>query len=143
MQHVAIMNKAWGLLPKILDGTKTIESRWYHNRSAPWGKVKIGDVVYFKNSGESVSVRAKVAKVLSFENLTPVKVDEILNKYGEQDGLASNEVSKYYELFKNKSYCVLIFLKDAEAIEPFEINKSGFGSQAAWLCVDSIDLIKC
>jgi ASC-1-like (ASCH) protein len=143
MQHVAIMKKSWGLLPKIASGTKTIESRWYLNRSAPWGKVSTGDVVYFKNSGEPVTVQAKVKKVLSFEDLTPQKVKEILDEWGRADGLEHNQVHEYYELFKNKRYCLLIFISGAKQIKPFNINKTGFGSQAAWLCADSIDQIKC
>jgi ASC-1-like (ASCH) protein len=142
MHHVAIMNKSWGLLPKIVSGAKTIESRWYMNRSAPWGIVNAGDTVYFKNSGEPVSVQARVAKVLCFDTLTPAKVQEILNRYGEADGLMAVEVSRYFELFKDKKYCILIFLENVEAVEAFEIDKSGFGSQAAWLCVDSIGSIK-
>lgn len=143
MQHVAIMKKPWGFLPKIVSGDKTIESRWYMNRAAPWGRIDAGDTVYFKNSGELVTVRAKVEKLLSYENLTSRKVKEILDEWGKADGLDADQIPEYYEVFKNKKYCLLIFLKDVEKIKPFNIDKSGFGSQAAWLCADNIDQIKC
>ena len=104
MNHVAVMRKSWGLLPKILSGEKTIESRWYKNKSAPWGKIAAGDRIYFKNSGEKVSVRAGVSGVNTFENLNPLRVRKILGKYGKDDGINQNEIEKYYELFKNKSY---------------------------------------
>jgi len=58
------MRKSWGLLPKILTGEKTIESRWYKNKCSPWGKIKRGDVVYFKNSGEPVTIKAEVSKII-------------------------------------------------------------------------------
>ncbi len=45
MDHVAIMKKAWKLIPKILDGQKKVESRWGVNKCAPWGKIKVGDNV--------------------------------------------------------------------------------------------------
>lgn len=138
MDHVAIMRKTWGLVPKILTREKIIESRWYRNRSRPWGKIKTGDLVYFKNTGEGVTVRAKVEKVLGFENLTPDKVRKILNKYGAQDGIKATEVETYFQLFKNKKYCLLIYLKDPQKIAPFEINKEGFGAMAAWICVENI-----
>jgi len=48
MNHIAIMRKSWGLAEKILTGEKTIESRWYETRRAPWGKIKKGDIVYLK-----------------------------------------------------------------------------------------------
>ncbi len=142
MQHVAIMNKTWGLLPKIVNGEKTIESRWYMNRAVPWGRVGVGDTIYFKNSGEPVVVRAKVEKVLTFKDLSPEKVKEILNKWGSAIGIEANQASEYYNMFKDKKYCLLIFIKQAQEIKPFTIDKAGFGAQAAWLSVESIDQIK-
>jgi ASC-1-like (ASCH) protein len=140
MDHVAIMRKSWGLVPKILSGEKIIESRWYKNKAAPWGKINTGDVVYFKNTGEAVSVRADVSKVLSFEDLTPDKVREILEKYGKDDGI--DDIEKYYEMFKEKKYCLLIFLGRSLKVDPFWINKKGFGAMAAWICVEDINKIK-
>ena len=46
------------------------------------------------------------------------------------------------EWAKGKNYCVLIWLKNPRIIEPFGINKSGFGSAAAWLCVEDINKIR-
>lgn len=132
MDHVAIMMKSWGLLPKIISGEKTIESRWYKNKSAPWRNINPGDTVYFKNSGEKVTVKVKVKEVKSFENLNSDMVRGILEKYGKEDGI--DDVEKYYEMFKDKKYCLLIFLGKPEKIKPFEINKKGFGAMAAWMC---------
>jgi len=66
MDHIAIMKKSWGLLPKILSGEKTCESRWYKFKRDPWDKVKEGDTLWFKDSGEPVSVKARVRKVSQF-----------------------------------------------------------------------------
>jgi len=142
MEHLAIMRKSWGLLPKILNGEKTIESRWYQNKYAPWDRIKKEDVVYFKNSGDPVSVKAKVADVLQFSGLNPEKVKEILVEYGSRDGISENETNKYYETFKDKNYCLLVFLKNPESIEQFNINKKGFGAMSAWIIIDNIDKIK-
>jgi len=140
--HLAIMRKSWGLLPKILTKEKIIESRWYKNKYAPWDKISKGDVVYFKNSGEPVTIRTKVSKVLQFSNLNPKKVKEILNKYGVKDGLGIDKIDKYYQMFKDKNYCLLIFLSDSKKIKPFEIDKSGYGMMSAWITVDDIESIK-
>lgn len=142
MDHIAIMKKRWGLLEKILSGEKTIESRWYKTRRAPWGQIKPGDTVWFKNSGEPVTVRAVVKKILEFEDLTPEKVREILDKYGEADGVTHEQIPHYYDLFKNKKYCMPIFLKGIQKVKPFNIDKSGFGAMAAWISVDKINLIR-
>lgn len=142
MDHVAIMKKSWGLTQKILSGQKKIESRWYKTKYSPWGKIKKGDVVYFKNSGEPVSIKTEVEKVISFSDLIPEKVKQILDEYGGDDGIEKNKIKEFFELFKNKNYCLLIFLKNPEKVEPFEIDKTGFGMMSAWLTTENIDKIK-
>jgi ASC-1-like (ASCH) protein len=77
MHHIAIMKKQWKLIDKILAGSKTLESRWYVNKRDPWNKVKVGDTIFFKNTGEPVTAKATVSKVLQFENITPQQKDEI------------------------------------------------------------------
>ena len=142
MHHVAIMKKSWGLIPKILSGQKTIKSRWYQTRRAPWGKIRAGDTVFFKNSGEPVAIKALVTKVLQFSDLNQGKVREILAKYGKDDGLELAQLANFFDLFKNKRYCLLIFLKNPVKIRPFEIDKKGFGMMSAWLTVKTISEIK-
>ena len=142
MGHVAIMKKSWGLTQKILSGQKKIESRWYKSKCAPWEKIGKDDVVYFKDSGEPVSIKAEVEKVVSFSDLTPEKVGQILDEYGKDDGIEKNKIKEFFELFKNKNYCLLIFLKNPAKIEPFEIDKTGFGMMSAWLSVGNIDKVK-
>jgi len=139
MQHIAILKKSWKLIDKILSGEKKIESRWYKNKSAPWNKIKAGETVYFKESGSPVTIKTEVEKVLQFSNLTPNKVKELLNKYGENIGIKAND---FYEQLKDKNYCLLIFLKNSKKIKPFQINKTGFGLMSAWICVNNIEQIK-
>ncbi len=83
MNHVAIINKKPGLIDKILSGEKNIETRWYKNRFAPWDKVKIGDTIYFKDSGGLVRAKANVTKVLQFADLDINKIGELVNRYGK------------------------------------------------------------
>ena len=142
--HIAIMRKSWGLTQKILSGEKTIESRWYLNRCKPWNDINPGDIIYFKDSGEPVKIQAEVEKVLQFQDLTPEKVKEILNQYAKSDGLGTSkeEIDPFFEMFKNKKYCLLIFLINPKTIEPFEINKSGFGAMTAWITVENLNVVK-
>ena len=142
MEHVAIMKKSWGLTDKILSGQKKIESRWYKNKARPWDKIKKGDTVYFKNSGEPVKIKAEVSGVMQFEDLTPKLVKDIFNKYGKDDGIEKTDFSEFFEMFKNKKYCLLVFLKNPVEIKPFEIDKTGFGAMSAWITVDDINRIK-
>jgi ASC-1-like (ASCH) protein len=143
MDHIAIMKKSWNFIPKILSGEKSIESRFYMAKFAPWDKIKKGDTIYFKNSGEPISARANVEKVLQFDNLNSDKIIEICNKYGKEIGIKTEKFDKFIALKENKKYCILIYLKQPEAVEPFEINKTGFGNAAAWLCTQDIRKINC
>lgn len=142
MEHVAIMKKSWGLTRKILAGQKKIESRWYKVKYSPWNKIKPGETVYFKDSGSPVTIKSRVKKIIQFDDLTPSKVNEILKRYGDDDGIEKNDLPKFFELFKNRKYCILIFLMDVKSITPFEINKTGFGAMSAWITINNINKIK-
>lgn len=142
MDHVAIMTKSLGFIPKILSGEKKIESRWYLSRKPPWNRIKRGDVVYFKNSGEPVTIKAQVAKVIQFDGLNQQKVRKILKDYGGKGGIALNNLSSSFTNFRSKKYCVLVFLKNPKEVKPFNIDKAGFGISSAWVCVENINSIK-
>jgi hypothetical protein len=140
MDHVAIMNKSWHLIPKIVSGEKIIESRWYQTRRAPWNVISNGDIVYFKNSGELVTASAKVSKVLQFTLQSEKDAEEIVKKYGKDICIVNPDPKTWGKLPK---YCILIFLKNAQYLDqPFQINKTGFGNSTAWLLVNDIKKIK-
>ncbi len=142
MDHIAIMQKSWGVTEKIATGQKTIESRWYKIKYPPWGRISLGDSIYFKNSGEPVSIQAKISRVITFSHLTPEKVQTILEEYSKELGFDKPDTSRFFEMFKHKKYCILIYLQDAHHIQPFEINKQGFGTMSSWISVESIAKIK-
>ena len=142
MHHLAIMKKSWGLTEKILTGEKTVESRWYKSRYAPWNKIKSGDIIFFKNSSEPVSVKAEVTKVFQFDNLTAEKTEQILSKYGQADLGTNHIVPEIREYVSGKNYCVLIFFDNVKKIEPFNIDKTGFGAMSAWISVNDINQLK-
>ena len=142
MEHIAIMKKSWRLTEKILTGEKTAESRWYKTRRAPWNKIKAGDSIYFKNSGEKIKLKARVAKVIQFDDLNPIKRKEILTKYGKSDLGAGDIMPEIKKYALNKNYCIIVFFNKVKRIEAFDIKKTGFGAMSAWITVDNIDIIK-
>src|SRR5260370_38558887 len=109
MEHIAIMQKSWGLTENIVSGQKIIESRWYKVKHPPWGKITPGEKIYFKNTGEPVAIQAEVDKVLYFSYLTPGKVQEILARYGTEIGIAHPQLRKFSELLKHKKCALLIY----------------------------------
>jgi ASC-1-like (ASCH) protein len=142
MDHIAVTQKSWGLTEKIVTGQKIIESRWYNVKYAPWERISLGDIIYFKNSGEPVTIQVEVEKVLYFSDLTSDRVQTILEHYGKDLGIDEPDIPKFFEMFKHKRYCILIYLKNARRISPFEINKKGFGVMSSWIIVAHISKIK-
>ncbi|MCT4552840.1 MAG: hypothetical protein N4A44_04180 [Alphaproteobacteria bacterium] len=152
MQHIAIMNKKWKLIDKILSGEKSIESRWYVNKISPWGKIKSGEVIYFKDAGDFVTAVAEVENVIYFsrnldvglfnfdEDVKEFDSNLILEKYGDKICIQDVDGFDAYAAFKN--YCILVAFKNAKRVEPFDIDKTGFGNACAWLCVDDVNKIK-
>jgi hypothetical protein len=138
MDHVAIMKKSWGLIPKILSGEKSIESRWYQTRRAPWNKIQKGETVYFKNSGESISAKANVLEVMQFEIGSMHDLRGLVDKYADPICMINRNPDTWKPM---PNYCILIRLENPKQLTPFNIDKTGYGSAAAWLCVEDIKRI--
>ena len=149
MDHVAILRKSVAskesnLLKDIIDGKKTIESRWYVNKIAPWDRVKKGDAVYFKESGGLVYAKVLVSNVYQYEKPNKVQIDKIISEYGKKIAPSSSsaDLKRWSKDLHNKNYCILIFLKNVEKVLPFPINKGGYGVSCAWMCVEDINRVK-
>ena len=136
------MKKSWGLTSRILSGNKRIESRWYKFKRPPWNTIKAGDTVYFKDSGEPVTVVAEVRKVLQFPNLTNRKIREIFERYGGSDGIGEGSLEFFINHYKDRKYCIPVFLKNPKSIASFNINKKGFGAMSAWISIGNVENIK-
>ncbi len=149
MDHIAILRKAKiskgdNLLKDILDGAKTIESRWYVNKVSPWDRIQKGDTVYFKESGGPITAKAKAAKVLQFDNLNNQIIKEIIKSYG--NAISPNTSCEQWDSWITKQikkiYCILVFLNEVEKVSPFNIDKTGYGISSAWLAVGDIEKVR-
>lgn len=138
MEHLAILAKKGKLLSKILSGEKIIESRWYKFKKTPYQNISVNDVIYFKESGDPVTVKAKVSEVLFFDELNEKKIKEILTEYGEKICVSLS----YTEKLEGKNFCTLIFIHEVQSVKPFDIDKTGYGLMAAWITVEDINSIK-
>jgi len=137
MHHIAIMHKAF--LDKIIAGTKTIESRWYVTKRAPYGKISCRDKIFFKISGGPFTTTANVVDAKFFD-LKHTSIKELYEQYGRAIGF--NSLQEMIDYTKGKNYCTLAFLEDVKQIAPFSIDKTGFGNANAWITVKHIDDIK-
>jgi len=142
MDHIAIMKKSWGLIPKIVSGEKTCEARWYKTKRAPWGVAHKGDRIYFKNGSGPVMVTAIVSDVYQYEVKSNTHALEIMKKHILSD-LGTNEMPKDIQKYiTNKNYAMFLYFTNVKKIQPFEIDKRGFGSMTAWISIDNINKIK-
>ncbi len=142
MDHVAIMKKSWGLIPKILNKTKVAESRWYKSRITPWNRIKKGHNLYFKNSGESVIVKAEVSKVIQYQVSNNRQALEIMKKHAQQDLGFKRIPAEILKYIQNKNYAIFIYFDSVKEIKPFNVDKTGFGAMAAWITINNINKIK-
>lgn len=119
-QHLAIFTPPF--LDLILEGRKTIEGRFSKVRCAPFGVVEEGDMVLMKESGGQVLGSFVVARVESFENLTPEKLKEIETRYSEP--LCADADPEYWQKRRTSKYATLMHVAKPTRFErPFPFPK--------------------
>lgn len=128
-KHLAIMNKT--TIEAILNGKKTVETRFSQHKIVPFGVISRGDLVYIKPPGEEVIGQFRVKKVFFFDGLDLSDLNYLSNLYGKE--LAVEK--KYWEKHKNACYGTLIFIGDSERFitSPIKIKKS---DQRGWMMLD-------
>ena len=115
--HLAILKKPY--LEAILDGRKTIESRFSSTRRYAFGTVLPGDRIFLKESSGPVCATATAAAVKNFVDLTPQKVAILKQQYNCHI-VGSDE---YWQSKANCRFGFLVWLKDVESIKPVRIYK--------------------
>lgn len=116
--HLGIFSEPY--LTYMLEGKKTIESRFSKNKILPYNNIKKGDIVLVKKSSGKVLAYFSVKEVLFFD-LTKTTIDDIKDKY-EVPLCVSND---FWEMKKDSKYATLIMIDDLVNLEPFSINKKG------------------
>jgi ASC-1-like (ASCH) protein len=122
--HLAIMRNPWFKWVEL--GVKTIESRVSQKCSVPYGHIKIGDIIYFKQSGDFVvNFRAKVTRVEFYHG--SIAIQQKLKMWASQ--ICIDE--KYIESKQKAEYCTLMWLDRIEFLtEPHPFRQKG---QRAWI----------
>src|SRR3989338_7033481 len=104
MKHLAIFKgEGVGL---ILNGKKTVESRFSKRKNPPFGQISAGDMVYIKPSGKDIIGQFRVKKVIFFDGLDIRDFRELREKYGVK--LAVGE--DYWKGKESSRYGTLIFI---------------------------------
>ena len=79
--HLAVLSEPF--LSWLLDGSKTIESRFSRVRCAPYGTLAEGDIVVVKKTGGPVTGAFQAGTVRSY-HLTPARVAQLRDQYAAQ-----------------------------------------------------------
>jgi ASC-1-like (ASCH) protein len=128
--HLVILKKHY--LDKILDGSKTVESRLLKAAFAPFGFVSAGDRLFFKQSSGPVCAVAQAADVREFRDLTPAKISALKAEFNHLV-LGGDD---YWNLKSDSRFAIFIWLKDIKRIKPVWINKKDW---RAWVVLTDRD----
>ena len=107
--HLAVVRP--DVVSLLLRGVKRIETRFYHARRPPLGRIAIGDLIHFKPSGGEPVGMSQVISVQEFTNLTPRRIDRLRQRFGRQ----IKAPPSYWTIKRRCRYGVLIWLS---ALEP-------------------------
>ena len=140
MDHVVYLDAKAKEMERILDGTKTMIIRGAAGRKLPYGRVKVGDTLFFINNNAEGVVKALgvVSSVFHSEKMTKKESIDLVNSNQEKLQLTDRQVKRW----AGKRYIVLIEVVNAVSINPFKIDKSDYGNMDDWLLVEDISKVK-
>lgn len=115
--HLAVFVEPF--LSYVLDGTKTVESRFSINRSEPYRRVATRDVLLLKSSGGPIIAVAEVIEA-TFYQLNREGLDRIRERFGEALRV---EDDAFWDDRKASCYASIIRIAHVTPIEPLDCEK--------------------
>ncbi len=122
--HLVILKKPY--VDAILQGRKTVESRFYQSRQFWLSRVSTGDKLFLKASSGPVMTTAIVASVRQFDNLTASQLTELKKQHNQH--ILGDE--QYWRDKMNSRFGILLWLKDIKPVAPRFIKKADW---RAWV----------
>jgi hypothetical protein len=114
--HLAVLTEPFQ--SRLLDGTKTIESRFSRVRCAPHGVIAEGDIVAVKKSGGPITGAFQAGKVRSYQ-LSPGQVADLRDRYGAQIG-ADDE---FWDQSADRPYATLVDVAHVRPVPALAFHK--------------------
>lgn len=128
--HLAIFRQPF--LDLVLDGRKTVESRFSRVRGLPFGMVSEGDRVFCKESGGMILGEFSVGKVLTYSSLDRLLLKEIEGKFDEQ--MCANVEPFFWRNRSSARYATLVFVDTPVRYEtPASIRKT---DRRSWVILE-------
>jgi len=122
--HLAILVNPY--LQLLLDGQKTIESRFSINRRAPYAQVQHGDVVLLKRSGGPITGIGLVTDA-RFYRLTPEVLQAIRDEFADELGISD---PSFWSDRERAAFATLLRLSHVRTLPPIPYLKR---DQRAWI----------
>jgi hypothetical protein len=120
-------------LSLVLEGRKTMESRFSRTRCAPFDRVRDGDVILIKRVAGPIC-GLTLAKRAWFYQLAHEPLDRIRDRFG---GMICADES-FWESRRNASYATVIELAETVAIDAFPCDKR---DRRGWVALRSQQLV--
>ncbi|MFO8068427.1 MAG: hypothetical protein R6U02_00285 [Alkalibacterium sp.] len=140
MDHVVYVDAKAKELDKLVEGVKKIIIRGAAGRKVPYGKVSVGDVLYFINNNAEGEIRAKgrVSNVFNSQKL--LKSESVKLVQENQDKLQLTDAQ--FARWAGKRYIIFIEVDTVETVEPFKLDKKDYGNMDDWLPVGEIAKVR-
>jgi hypothetical protein len=140
VDHVVYFDYQSQELEMLEAGSKTMIIRGAAGRKMPYGRVAAGDVLYFvlNNGGGQVRACGKVRVVFNSGEMAPEESARLVQ--ANQLKLQLTEAQR--RRWSAKRYLILIEVEDVTRVEPFAIDRSGYGNMDDWLPVGSVKLVQ-
>jgi len=141
MDHVVYLDIKSNELENLLSGKKSMIIRGATGRKVPYGKVNVGDILYFINNNAEGEIKAKgvVSSVFNSEKMTKDESIALVKKYQDKLKLTAKQFQKW----SGKRYIVLIEIKNIKKIQYFQFNRDIFKNMMDdWLPVENIETVK-
>lgn len=116
--HLGIFSEPY--LSYMLDGKKTIESRFSKNKILPYNNISKDDIVIMKKSSGNIVAYFTIRDVLFFD-LSITSIDKIKKKYNNE--LCLDDI--FWNSKKNSNYATLIIIDKLYNLNSFPIHKKG------------------
>ena len=118
--HFAFFSK--GIIQQILNGEKTIESRFSKNQIVPYQRINTDDIVFMRETGASknkppICAFGIVQEVKFFEFGKGVSVNDVKFVYGDK----IKAPKEFWKAKQTANYATLIYFKEVHQLDDVKV----------------------
>lgn len=137
MEHLVYCDAKAKVLEKILNGSKTLIIRGAAGRKLPYGRVLIGETLYFiENIGDGlIKAKATVKEVFNSEKMATEESKKVVSEHQDKLNLTDAQIKRW----AGKRYICLVEIENVTKIELLKIVRQD--NMDDWITVESIATI--